>query len=461
MDIFFGGEFTIAFGAGVWALVLAGFIVMQRGRVSLGAGLMLGYFLNLAVIHLPGALLYLNPDYQFYDRNWILVGFEQSTWGIVAFGIGALGTQFLIRNSRRFAAVSFAEVNAAPLFNPWLYRFYVLLGLVSYFVISPLAEEVPTLSAVVSVLNQLLLLGICLAMWHAWRRQHWLSLALWIVALGLLPILTIVFQGFIGSGVTVLVVGLSFLASFFRPRWIVLIAGVVFVFVGLSSFVTYFRDRTEIREIVWGGEAIEERIARVVKTFSEMEWFNPNERRHANYLDERLNQNWLVGAAVERIAEGKNDLKYGETLTDAIIGLVPRAIWSEKPVRAGSGSLVTDATGIQFAKGTSVGVGQVLEFYINFGTLSVIVGMGLWGVALTLLDALAARMLQRGYLRAFTATYLVALGLINPGGSLVEVFATSAAALLAALAVNDFLVPFFVGVFEEPDAPQMFATKDA
>lgn len=461
MESLFTGGFTLGFGVLVWMVVLGAVLLLQRGRTPLGAGLVLGYFMNLALIHLPGAILYVNPDYQLYDRSWVVLGFEQSTWGAAAFGVGAMVTFWLLRVTRRLEPLT-QEIQAqVPLYNPWLYRFYVVLGLVSYFVITPLAQEVATLGAVVSVLNQLLLLGICLGMWHAWRRRNWLSLVFWIGTLGLLPVITIIFQGFIGFGVTALMVGLAFLASFFRPRWVVLVAGTLFVFVGLSSFVTYFRDRSEIRQVVWGGESIEERFVQLADTYSTMEWFNINDRRHANYLDERLNQNWLVGAAVKQIINGKNDFKYGATISDAVIALVPRAIWADKPVRAGSGSLASDATGIPFATGTSVGVGQILEFYINFGTPSVIIGMFLWGVALAVLDVMAARRLQQGQIRIFTLVYLVGLGLIQPGGSLVEVFATSAAALLAALAVNDFLVPFFVGVFEEPEVPTMMPSSGA
>lgn len=451
MDNLFTGNFTIELGVVIWGLVLVLMLFMQRGADTLSIGLVLGYFLNLALIHLPGAMLYLNPDYQFYDRNWVVLGFEQSTWGVAAFGAGAFVTVWLLRNTRQTQVVEETEPSQKPLYNPWLYRFYVLLGLVSYFFISPLVQDVATLGAVVTALNQLLLLGICMGMWHAWQRRNWLSLTLWIGALGMLPIMTILVQGFIGFGVAALMVGLAFLASFFRPRWVVLLAGILFVFMGLSSFVTYFRDRTEIRQVVWGEQSVEDRIAQLAVTVSTFEWFNPEDPQHANYLDQRLNQNWLVGAAVQRISDGKTDLKYGSTLTDAFIALIPRALWADKPVRAGSGNLVTDVTGIKFAEGTSIGAGQILEFYINFGTPSVIVGGFIWGVALALLDALAVQSLRQSHVRAFTVAYLVGLGMIQPGGSLVDVFATCAAAFVAALAVNDLLVPFFLGVFQEPE----------
>ncbi|HZQ05080.1 MAG TPA: hypothetical protein VFD70_00775 [Anaerolineae bacterium] len=454
-----GGEFTIGFGMLVWGVVLASLLLIQRSQATLGVGLVLAYFLNLGLIHLPGAYLYLDPQYALYDRNWVLLGFQQSTIAIAAFGIGAGGTIGLVRQARHSSARDEVADSRAK-FNPWLHRFYLLFGLISYFVITPLARNVPTLTAVVAGLDQMLLVGICLGLWNAWQSRNWFALFFWIFTLGLLPAMTILSQGFIGYGTVALLTGLTFLASFFRPRWLVLTVGLIFIFVGLSAFVTYFRDRTEIRKIVWGGESVEERVGQVVDTFSHFEWFDPTNARHANYLDQRLNQNWLVGAAIQRLDDGKSDYKAGATIVDAAISLIPRALWSDKPVRAGSGNLVSDATGIAFDRTTSVGVGQVLEFYINFGTLGVVVGALLWGIALALLDIFASFYLASGPVRQFTLLFLVGLALNQPGGSLVDVAATAGAAIITALVVNDVLVPFFVSIFEEERPAQIEPLAD-
>lgn len=447
-------DFNITIGGLLWLGILLVIVFTQRAQATLGVGLVLAYYLNLALIHVPGALLYLDPDYGFYKRSWIDLGFEQSTYAILAFGVGAMGTLWFLRQTRIVPPMSTDEVwNSGLLFNPWLHRLYVAVGLVSFLIVTPLARNVPTFSAVVSVLNQLLLVGICMGIWNAWRSGRIRELGFWVLTLGGMPVLTIVFQGFIGYGTVALMTGLSFLASFFRPRWLILVVGIVFVVVGASAFVTYFRDRTEIRKVVWGNESLEERAVTVLETFGEFEWFDPSNRRHVNSVDARLNQNWIVGAAMENLENGGAEFKSGSTIVDAAISIIPRAIWADKPTRAGSGSLVTDATGVEFAKNTSIGVGQVLEFYFNFGTVGVVVGSFLWGVALSLLDSTASRYLIAGDARQFTIYYLIGLGLIQPGGSLVDVAATAAAAVVAALVVNDVLVPFFVGGFQEEEAP--------
>lgn len=440
----------------VWFVVLAVILFSLRAQATFGVGLVLAYVLNLALLHLPGALLYLNPEYEYYKRSWVELGFGQSTYSIIGFGIGALVAGFLLRELRARESgiwqVDGKVQNGADgptmpkptVFHSGLVWLYVGVGLVSYFVLSPLASSVPTVSAVISVLNQLFLMGICLGMWNSWQKRNYLALGFWVLTLGTLPVMTIVVQGFIGFGTVALLTGLSFLASFFRPRWLILVVGVVFVTVGVSAFVTYFRDRDEIRHVVWGGEAFDERAAQMLETFGEFEWFDLGNVRHVRSIDLRLNQNWLVGAAIENIEQGGTEFRNGETISDAMIAVIPRAIWADKPVRAGSGNLVSDATGIEFAAGTSVGVGQVLEFYINFGTIGVIVGGFLWGAALTLLDSLAARALLGGSARRFTLFYLMGLGMMQPGGSLVEVTATTAAAVVTALLVNDILVPFFI-----------------
>lgn len=450
-------------GVILWLVALGAILLGLRTRGTFGVGLVLAYFLNLALIHLPGAMLYLNPEYAYYKRSWVELGFEQSTYSVIGLGVGALAASWLIHQMHPGEVASQTIGKREVVFSSWMHRFYVALGLLSYFVISPLARDIPTLGAVVSVLNQLLLLGICLGMWHAWQHQNWRALGFWVLTLGALPVMTIVVQGFIGFGTIALLTGLSFLASFFRPRWLILLAGVAFLLFGVSAFITYFRDRDEIRHIVWGGEGLEERVVQVVETFSEFELFDPGNERHLRSIDMRLNQNWMVGAAIEHINEGGGEFKYGATIVDAAIAVIPRALWPDKPVGAGSGKMVSDATGIEFAAGTSIGVGQVLEFYYNFGTYAVIAGGVLWGIALSLLDTLASRALFSSNARRFTLFYLMGLGLIQPGGSLVEVVATTAAAVIAAVVVNDFLIPFFVGAFEdeqtgkggqnEPDMP--------
>jgi hypothetical protein len=118
---------------------------------------------------------------------------------------------------------------------------------------------------------------------------------------------------------------------------------------------------------------------------------------------------------------------------DAGLSLVPRAVWPNKPMSAGSGDLVSRYTGLRFAEGTSVGIGQVLEFYINFGTIGVFLGLFAFGMLLSTADRLAFRALDEGNVGRFTVIFLPCLSFLQVGGSLVEVLSAAGASLVMAV----------------------------
>jgi hypothetical protein len=198
------------------------------------------------------------------------------------------------------------------------------------------------------------------------------------------------------------------------------------------------RDRSEIRKSVWGEESYEDRLSRVSETMSTFEWFDVNEHKHLERVDDRLNQNYLVGAAVNRLAEN-HEFANGDTLWQAMLALVPRAIWADKPIEAGSGTLVTQFTGIEFSEGTSVGIGQVMEFYANFGTSGVVAGFLIFGILITMLDARAAEHLNSGDVQGFILRYLPGLSLLQVGGQLVEITASALGSLIVAFLVSKSL----------------------
>ena len=152
---------------------------------------------------------------------------------------------------------------------------------------------------------------------------------------------------------------------------------------------------------------------------------------HLNALDKRLNQNFFVGRAAQRIDEGTVDFLYGRSFTEGLIALVPRAIWPDKPVFAGSPKIVMDMTGFQVNESTSYGVGNVLEFYINFGVSSVVVGFLLLGMMFAWLDYSAASSLDARDMGQTLIYFMPAAAMIHPNGSFVEMTSGGAAALVA------------------------------
>ena len=151
-------------------------------------------------------------------------------------------------------------------------------------------------------------------------------------------------------------------------------------------------------------------------------------------LDERLNQNYLVGVGVMRHREGAAELLYGATVP--VWAFIPRAIWPDKPSVGGGGDLVSQFTGIIFAEGTSVGAGQVLEFYMNFGMAGVLAGFAVLGFILMRLDQGVMRALAMGNIHGMVQRALPGLALLQPLGSLLEMLV----AVVSAIIVSQLLI---------------------
>ena len=121
---------------------------------------------------------------------------------------------------------------------------------------------------------------------------------------------------------------------------------------------------------------------------------------------------------------------------DAVVALIPRAIWPNKPIIGGSGNLVSDYTGMRFADDTSVGIGHVMEAYVNFGRTGVIVCFLILGVVVAAADGMSYATLARGQGTDFLVRYLPALSLLTVGGSFAELTSSGAAALVVALVLR-------------------------
>ena len=117
---------------------------------------------------------------------------------------------------------------------------------------------------------------------------------------------------------------------------------------------------------------------------------------------------------------------------DGMLALIPRAVWPDKPTTGGSGETVAQMTGLKLNQDTSWGVGNVMEFYINFGVAGVIGGFLTLGGLIGFLDLRAAAAERRGDLAQVIVYFLPGVALTQPGASLVEISGSTGAALLAA-----------------------------
>jgi hypothetical protein len=167
-------------------------------------------------------------------------------------------------------------------------------------------------------------------------------------------------------------------------------------------------------------------------TVRDFEWIDLNDRQQLTALDTRLNQNYFVGLAARRIDQGQVTYLYGESVWEGLLAVVPRILWPEKPVFAGSPRIVAKMTGLRLNPKTSFGVGNVMEFQINFGYPGVVTGFLILGYLIGKLDLNAAVAENRGDMGALILYFLPAVALIDPQGSIVEMVGGPAAALVAA-----------------------------
>lgn len=419
-----------------WIPVLALIFRHQWKHRAAGAGLVIAFILHLLVLHWIGPALYLIPGYAYYDPETVGAGLRQSTHAAIAFAVGVtVAAPFLMR-MLRFPRIK-RESRKSNLQLPGL---YIVFGLISYFILLPLFGGLPTVTAVISVGWSLTVVGLVLKCWDALHKEKKNTFYLWLAVTACLPFVTLITHGFLGYGALAMMLVMSFAFVFYHPRWKVVLASVFLVYFGFSVYVTYMRDRGAIREVVWGGEAYQNRAQSIITTLTDFEILDLSNEDHLRSIDIRLNQSALVGASVQYLESGQQDFAYGDTLWQAMLSVIPRAIWPDKPVTGGSGDLVSQYTGISFERGTSVGVGQVLEFYINFGTIGVIAGFVFMGVLVAVIDRAAALRLLEGDWQAFAFWFLPGLSLLQVGGSLVEITATAGASLVLAVVIKRYVL---------------------
>lgn len=240
-----------------WVVVVGLVICAQWNKRLPSVGLPLSYLLNLSVIHWFGAMIYAFPWYTPQSAYIIsqgvslantTAGFNQSVCGVLGFGFGTIIlAPWLLK---MFKPSWFWSVPNQP--NLKLPKFYILLGLLFYFFLTPILNRIPSISALASSGFALLSVGLCLACWKALCLHNNKDLIRWLALSCCIPLMTILNAGFISFGTTAAVPILIFVFHFYRPRWQVIIIALLALVLGLTVFVNYLRDREELRARIWG-----------------------------------------------------------------------------------------------------------------------------------------------------------------------------------------------------------------
>ena len=401
------------------ALVALVYILRVSG-ISLG--LPIAYLASLLLIHVPGAVAYmLDSEGVLPSRVFTQIGIVFTAIGAVCFVVGVGLAHFKVQQPVPVAA------------NRTLFNRFCLLG--GWLVTTVAAVlSIPSIGAALQRGGVVWMLAIILALRSALRSKDWAMGGKWLIALAVYPILMLLIGGFLSYGIAAVMIVLSAVTIPVRSNLRIAGGTILATILGISVFLSYFEHRSEIRRAVWGGAGVDTRIEASMGAVKDISFFSARNPAHLQALDLRLNQNYFAGLAASRIEAGKVDYLKGRSLWEGFLAFVPRALWPDKPVIAGSPKIVSEMTGLTLSKGTSFGVGNVMEFQINFGIPGLIIGFLLLGFILGRLDRLAAIADLTGKLEQIFFYFIPAVALIQPNGSIVEMASGAAAAVAAAFA---------------------------
>jgi hypothetical protein len=421
-----------------WPVFVGLLTIRHSGRRSGPQFLCYAYVAGMAINHWFGAVVHVLPWNTFLSSENTFNGFEATTWGMACFTIGALLTpppSSLTPEIRPTPAPAREVASRGSSHDAAVARSFFLTGVAAYVIARTPLGSLPSATSLVSGASQLLVAGICIGSWQQWQRGNRSGAFKWIALGFLLPIYTTLGQGFMGFGINALMTILIFFGTFFRPRWVLGIIAIVAVYAALSLAVAYFSHRGEIRAAVWAEQSVSTRVGAFLDMAASITPFDVTNPDHLLPIDGRLNQNELVGAAMHFVPEMR-PFADGATIYFALIALVPRLVWLDKPGVGGGGNVVATYSGIPFAQGTSVGVGPVIEYYINFGWTGITIGFLIFGMVARAIDyRLAAAIKARDWSKV-AVLFPTALALIQPLGSLVEITTSAAGAGVLGLAIG-------------------------
>ncbi|HEY0282935.1 MAG TPA: hypothetical protein VGC27_09965 [Rhizomicrobium sp.] len=401
--------------------------VLRKDSVSFG--LPFAYLSLLLLQHVPGAYVQLADERFIGHRHEIEIGIRLTAIGVVCFLIGA----WLARARTAEARVTSVQPTCMTRFEEdrpfWLFCFFG--GMLFTFGLTPL-RNLPSIGAIVYNGGVIWVLGVLLGLRAAIRKRDTTWIMVWGALLVAYPALILFAMGFLSYGAQAVIIVVCALAISGRRYWRVVITTVLTVYLALSLFSNYFQARDNIRDAVWSGASTERRLDAISKVFTEFKFFDGTDELVLVGFDLRLNQNYFIGLASENIDNGSVKFLYGESITDAMLALVPRALWPGKTVFGGSPEVVSNMTGLELSPNTSWGVGNVMEFYINFGVPGLIIGFLGLGWLLGRFDHRAALAETRHDYGTTLLFFLPAVALVQPLGSMVELSGSMGAAWLAA-----------------------------
>lgn len=436
----------------LWAIIAWYIVSRSWGKKRDRVGLTITYVAFFAMAHWLPMLAILLPWYDpIFDLEYNLIGFYYSLIAIISFAFGTFWLSKFLRNfhSRLLQRQNISNTPNAPNTSApelsSLPAIYILIGLVFTFLIFPIIKNMPTLSAFGAGVNSLFQVGLFLFLWQGYRRQSKIQILLaWSIVI-IWPIVGVVTSGFLGFATSFVIAFVIFNVSLLDRPFRYLLPLVLFAYIAVSFFIGYWSIRSDIRGTLWyGSEQVttDTRANIATDLIQAIQFFDVTNPDHLFPLDERLSMNHLTGRTVKRIEAGTVDYAYGETVFQALTMVIPRMVWPNKPVTVGGQVVVRQYAGYGILSG-SIAPGHLMEFYLNFGMLGVILGFIFVGALIGIIDQYCARQLKLGNLFNFAMVMVAALALV---GSATTYLVTFVGATLSGL-ITVYLVNVFVRSF--------------
>ena len=427
----------------LWWIFLFAILSIVQWRSKRAFGLPLAYALALSMIHPIGAFPYALDFYT--PRSQVLLDGGNSVITtytglfVALIGFTAFVTGVLIR------PLFFPprDLPAAPRLHPnvstKLPHTLLIMSIVFFVFVSPIIKRIPSVGQLGLSGTMLSVLAIVLLAQQAAQKGDFKRMWFWLGSTLMFPLVTITLMGFASYGGAAAGTVWAMSYRFIKPRIWAVLGLTLMLYCGLTFYTNYMRERIGIREKVWGGSGLQARLNSLRSLIDNFEPLNSSSQLQMEIIDGRLNQNDLVGKAVRYIGAGRVGFAEGGTLYVATIAWIPRIIWPSKPNIGGSGTLATRFTGQKIADSTSVGVGQVLEFYVNWGLTSVIIGFLLYGCLIQYIDQRAGEGLATGDLWTAVRWGLPGLSLMQAGGSMAETIGSLAAGFVFVTLMHKFV----------------------
>lgn len=405
-------------------------------------GLPVVYLINLLVLH-GGAFVYLSPSYvpTEYIRSYrlgeytVAQGYLVTAAGSLAFCLGV----FVADLFRASSVKPSNEVRVSLMRCSWT---LIIVG-ASLFVISRISIVPPGLQAMFLVGRNAIAVGLCMAVLYYFRASNLRGVLLYCALFMLLPLTYALILGFLSYGTQFVIVLSSMILMQLKPTFrnviSVLFLAAISSYAFISVFVIYMENRIELRQILWSNADIGERISAFGVVFSKIGPFDYENNVHMAYIDARLNQNILVGLAVDNLERYPERFANGRTLVFALFSWVPRFVWRDKPT-TGSTAILTEFTGKRFDESTAMQSGNIFEFYVNFGAIGVLVGMAIYGFLLRLVDRCAIHAFRSNRFYLLAKYFMVGIVLVWPGDMLTSQLTAITATLILLFILKRFLI---------------------